>query len=49
MPRETKIDCETKKHVSLKEKLAICNGYKKFAALHFWYGYDIFCLSPETT
>jgi hypothetical protein len=41
MPPETEIDCETKKHLSLSEKLAICNCYKEFAALHFGYGYDI--------
>jgi hypothetical protein len=33
MPPETKIDCERKKHLSISEKLAICN--KEFAALHF--------------
>jgi hypothetical protein len=35
MPPETKTDCETEKHVSVSEKLAICNCYKQFAALHF--------------
>jgi hypothetical protein len=33
MPPETKIDCERKKHLSISEKLVICN--KEFAALHF--------------
>jgi hypothetical protein len=32
---ETKPDCEMEKHLSVSEKLAICNCYKEFAALHF--------------
>jgi hypothetical protein len=35
MSPETKTDCETKKHLSVSEKLAVCNSYKEFAALHF--------------
>jgi hypothetical protein len=43
MRPETKIDCEPKKHLSLREK------YATVTKNSLPYGYDIFCLSPETT
>jgi hypothetical protein len=35
MPPETKTNCESKKHLSVSEKLAIYNSHKEFNALNF--------------